>query len=278
MRRDAGKPPPGKPSSSPSDSPDGPEVIEPQRGRTATSVGELHRRLVRVSRLATIGEMSAGIAHELNQPLTAIANYAHACNRLLGRADADLAEVRVALREIAAQAVRAADILRRLRALASSQSMQRRSTDINTVIEGIRELILADARVHGAQVRFELGAQLPRVSIDAAQIQHVILNLARNGLEALIAEEPSRRVLQVHTRAAEDGRIEIAILDTGPGLSPAALAKLFEPFFSTKSSGTGLGLAISNTVVRAHGGTLRHRPNVPRGACFDIRLPVEEEK
>jgi two-component system, LuxR family, sensor kinase FixL len=271
MRRDT-----GKPDASRSDPPQQPEAAEAQRARAVTSVGELHRRLVQVSRLATIGEMSAGIAHELNQPLTAIANYAHACDRLLGRADADLADVRVALREIAAQAVRAADILRRLRALASSQPMQRRSTDINAVIEEIRELILADGRVHGARVGFELGAQLPRVSIDAAQIQHVILNLVRNGLEALNEEEPSRRLLHLRTRAAEDGHVEIAVLDTGPGLSPGALAQLFDPFFSTKSSGTGLGLAISNTVVRAHGGTLRHRPNVPRGACFDIRLPVEK--
>ncbi|MGA7539462.1 MAG: ATP-binding protein [Steroidobacteraceae bacterium] len=261
-----------------SDPPQPPAAVRPQRARTTTSVGELHGRLVQVSRLATIGEMSAGIAHELNQPLTAIANYARACDRLLGRADADLAEVRGALREIAAQAIRAADILRRLRTLAGSQAMKRQSTGINTVVEEIRDLILADARAHGAQVGFELGAQLPRVSIDAAQIQHVILNLVRNGLEALNAEEPSRRALHLRTRATEDGDVEIAICDTGPGLSPEALGKLFDPFFSTKSCGTGLGLAISNTVVRAHGGTLRHRPNVPRGACFHIRLPAEEEK
>ena len=265
----------GKQAPSPN-STEKPAATQHEHARACTPVDELHGRLLQVSRLATIGEMSAGIAHELNQPLTAIANYAHACDRLLGRADADVTDVRTALREIAAQAIRAADILRRLRALASSQTMKRQSTDINAVIEEIRELILADARVHGAQVGFELGASLPRVSLDAAQIQHVALNLVRNSLEALNAVDPPRRLVHVRTRTTEDGEVEMAISDTGPGLSPAALGKIFDPFFSTKSSGTGLGLAISNTIVRAHGGSLRHRSNSPHGACFYIRVPAEE--
>jgi two-component system, LuxR family, sensor kinase FixL len=262
------------PSTGPAENP---PSVEDERARTALQLGELHGRIVQVSRLATIGEMSAGIAHELNQPLTAIANYAHACERLLGQADTDPREVRSALREIAAQAVRAAEILRRLRSLAQSRPMKRQPTDINLAIEEIRELILAEGRIHGARVRFELGAALPRVSIDTAQIQHVILNLVRNGFEALDAEEPSGRILGVRTEAAENGDVEIAICDTGPGLSPEALGKLFDPFFSTKSSGTGLGLAISNTIIRAHGGALRYRANAPHGACFCIRLPADEE-
>jgi len=230
--------------------------------------------MVQVSRLATIGEMAAGIANELNQPLTVIANFAEAYERLVGREEADGEEVCSAFREIAAQAFRAGDILRWLRNLADSQAMRRQPADINATIEEIRELILAEARIHGARVRFELGTPLPRVLIDVAQIEHVILNLVRNGLQALTAQEQWHRTLTVHTRLAEDGDVEIGICDTGPGLSPEAVARLFDPFFSTKSSGTGLGLAISNTVVRAHGGTLFHRANVPRGARFDIRLPT----
>lgn len=252
-------------------------TVEHARTGPGAPPGELHGRLLQVSRLATIGEMSAGIAHELNQPLTAIANYANACDRLLGREGADVEEIRGALREIAAQAVRAADILRRLRSLAQSQAMTRQPTDIGTVIEEIRELILGDARLHGAQVEFELAAGLPRVSIDPAQIQHVILNLTRNGFEALKAEESSHRLLHVRTRATEDGGVEIAVCDAGPGLSAEALGRVFDPFFSTKSSGTGLGLAISSTVVRAHGGTLRHQSNLPRGACFYVRFPAADE-
>jgi len=230
--------------------------------------------MLQVSRLATIGEMAAGVAHELNQPLTAIANYAQACDRLLARPGADLGDVRTALREIAAQAVRAGDILHRLRSLARSQSMRREPAAINATIEAIRDLILAEGRVHRARVHFELAERLPPISIDAVQIQHVVLNLVRNGLEAPADSGAEERELTLRTSAASDGDVEIAILDNGLGMSPQALERLFDPFFSTKPEGTGLGLAISNTVVRAHGGTLRYSPNVPRGACFSIRLPA----
>ena len=251
------------------------ETLE-QRARESPSLGELHGRILHVSRLATIGEMAAGIAHELNQPLTAIANYAQACDRLLARAGADREEIRGALRAIATQATRAGDILRRLRGLAQSQSMRQQPMDINIAIGEIRDLILADGSVHDALVRFELGASLPRVLIDAAQMQHVILNLVRNGLEALEAEQPPRRMLCVRTEVTRDNDVEIAVCDTGPGLPAEAQGRLFDPFFSTKSSGTGLGLAISNTVVRAHGGMLCYRTNEPRGACFYFRLPAAD--
>jgi two-component system, LuxR family, sensor kinase FixL len=230
--------------------------------------------MLQVSRLATIGEMAAGVAHELNQPLTAIANYAQACDRLLGRPEPSLEDIRTAMREIAGQAVRAGDILRRLRSLAQSQPMRRERSDLNATIEAIRDIILADGRLHRATVQFDLAARVPPVSIDPVQIQHVILNLVRNGLEA--ADEPgaAARELTVRTDLASDGDVEITVLDNGPGLSPQALERIFDPFFSTKPDGTGLGLAISNTVVRAHGGSLSYRANAPRGACFAILLPA----
>ena len=249
-------------------------ALGPLEGTLAAEV--LHGRMLQVSRLATIGEMAAGVAHELNQPLTAIANYAQACDRLLGRPGADLNDVRTALREIASQAVRAGDILRRLRSLARSQSMQREPAEINAAVEAIRDFILADARMHRAQVHFELAERLAPVSIDAVQIQHVILNLVRNGLEAPAPADGVTRELTLRTSAAPDGDIEIAIIDNGVGLSPQALERMFDPFFSTKPEGTGLGLAISNTVVRAHGGTLGYVPNAPRGARFYIRLPAAD--
>jgi two-component system sensor kinase FixL len=232
--------------------------------------------MLQVSRLATIGEMASGVAHELNQPLTAIANYAQACDRLLSRPGFSLDDIRTAMREIAGQAVRAGDILRRLRSLAQSQPMMRRErADLNATVEAIRELILADTGVHRARVQFELAAGLPSVSIDAVQIQHVILNLVRNGLEAPADPGAAARELTLRTMLASDGDVEITVLDNGPGLSPQALERMFDPFFSTKPEGTGLGLAISNTVVRAHGGSLSYRANTPSGACFSIRLPAE---
>lgn len=239
------------------------------------AAGVMHGRILQVSRLATIGEMAAGVAHELNQPLTAIANYAQACDRLLSKPGASLEDIRTAMREIAGQAVRAGDILRRLRNLAQSQAMRRERADLNATIEGIRDFILGAVRMHHAQVQFDLTASLPPVSIDSAQIQHVILNLVRNGLEAPAVPGRASRDLTVRTGLAADGDVEVTVLDNGPGLSPQALERLFDPFFSTKPEGTGLGLAISNTVVRAHGGSLTYRPNVPGGACFSIRLPAE---
>jgi C4-dicarboxylate-specific signal transduction histidine kinase len=233
--------------------------------------------MLEVSRLATLGEMATGVAHELNQPLTAIANYAQACDRLLGRPGPDLDEIRSAMREIAGQAVRAGDILRRLRSLAQSQPMRRERANLNAAIEAIRDLILADGRVHHAEVQFDLAARLPPVSIDTVQIQHAILNLVRNGLEAPATPGMAARELIVRTALASDGDVEIEVHDNGPGLSPQALERMFDPFFSTKPEGTGLGLAISNTVVRAHGGSLTYRANVPAGACFSIRFPVETD-
>jgi two-component system sensor kinase FixL len=231
--------------------------------------------MLQVSRLATIGEMAAGVAHELNQPLTAIANYAQACDRLLGRPDANLEDIHTALREIAAQAVRAGDILRRLRNLARSQPMRREPADINAMIEEISDLLIADARAHRGVLSLELTPALPRVLVDTVQLQHVIVNLVRNGLEAQSDMTTGAREIRVTTGVCPAGEVEITISDNGPGLSPQALERLFDPFFSTKPEGTGLGLAISNTVVRAHAGCLGHRPNLPRGACFFIRLPAE---
>lgn len=239
------------------------------------AAGVMPGRMLQVSRLATIGEMAAGVAHELNQPLTAIANYAQACDRLLSRPGANLEEVRGALREIASQAVRAGDILRRLRSLAQSQPMRRERADLNATVEAIRDLILADGRVHHARVHFDLASRLPPVWIDTVQIQHVVLNLVRNGFEAPPVPGRAERELTVRTGPASDGDVEITVLDNGCGLSPQALERMFDPFFSTKPEGTGLGLAISHTLVRAHGGALSYCHNVPSGACFSIRLPVQ---
>lgn len=236
---------------------------------------EMTGRMLQVSRFATLGEMATGLAHELNQPLTAIANYAQACDRLLSRPQPDLGDLRTAMREIAAQAVRASEILRRLRGLAQSQPVRRERADVNVTIEAIRDIILADGRVHHARVRFAFATGLPAVFIDTAQIQHVILNLVRNGLEAPAVPGVQVRELLLRTRRTSDHGVEIAVLDNGPGLTPQTVERMFDPFFSTKPEGTGLGLAISHTVVRAHGGVLAYRPNIPRGAAFSIRLPAE---
>ncbi len=244
-------------------------------GRPTEKEGErLEGRLMHVSRLATIGEMASGVAHELNQPLTAIVTYAQACTRLIDRGDPSLGDVRDALQQIASQAIRAGGIIGRLRSLVRSGETERRPNDINALVGEVRELMETDARVQGVSLRLELAAGLPPVSVDGAQIQHVLLNLLRNALEALADVEPARREIAIRTARAGDGNVELSLSDTGPGVAPDAVDRIFDPFFTTKEAGTGLGLAISATILRLHGGRLGHRPVSPVGACFFARLPA----
>ncbi len=233
----------------------------------------LQDRLMHVSRLATVGEMASGIAHELNQPLAAIATYAHACDRLLAMPEPELEEVQAALKQIADQAVRAGDIIRRLRNLARTEESIRCPVDINTIIEELGDLIQSDARAHGVQYRQELSAGLPNVTVDRAQIQQVVLNLVRNALEALALAQLDASEVVVSTRLNPEGEVEIAVCDNGPGVDRFIAQRIFDPFCSTKPTGTGLGLPISRTIVHTHGGTLDYEPNVPSGARFLVKLP-----
>ena len=237
----------------------------------------LQERLWNVARVATVGEMVSGIAHELNQPLAAIANYAQACDRLLGRPDTDPEEVHGALKEIAAQAVRAGDIIRRLRSLAHPHVGRREPTEIteiNVLITELTKLVRSDAQAHDVQYRLELSDGLPPLDVHRTQIQHVILNLVRNAIESL-AETPEKpREIVVRTSRTHDGEVEVSVCDSGPGVSASVAPRLFDPFCTSKPAGTGLGLAISRTIITEHGGTLDYRPNVPVGACFTLRLPV----
>jgi two-component system sensor kinase FixL len=235
----------------------------------------LHGRLLNVSRMATIGEMAAGVAHELNQPLTAIANYAHACERLLGRPGVDPNELREALRQIAAQTTRAADIIRRLRAVAHSRQAEHVAVGINSLVEELHELMRTDASLHGVDLTLDLAPGLPEVAADAAQIQQVILNFLRNSLEALGTQPAATARVAVSTSQVDGGAVRLMVCDNGPGLSPDMVKRVFDPFFSTKENGTGLGLAISSTIARAHGGSVGYRANVPSGACFYLVVPAQ---
>ena len=242
-------------------------------GRDAPAA--LHGRLLNVSRMATIGEMATGVAHELNQPLTAIANYAQACERLLSRRETDPADLREALRQITAQTTRAADILRRLRTLARNQRAEHAPASLNALVTELYELLQTDALVHDVQLILDLAPDLPEVLVDAGQIQQVILNLVRNSLDALAGRAASGRQITIGTALSAADEVQLSVCDNGPGVSPQAMKRIFDPFFSTKENGTGLGLAITHTIARAHAGTLGYRPNVPSGACFYILLPAQ---
>jgi two-component system sensor kinase FixL len=237
--------------------------------------GALHGRLLNVSRMATIGEMAAGVAHELNQPLTAIANYAHACARLLSRADPSGEDLREALRQISAQTARAADILRRLRALSRSRHAEQVPASLNVLVKELHELLQTDAVVHGVQLTLDLAPQLPEVLADPGQIQHALLNLVRNSLDALTGPGANGGHITISTALTVEREVRLSVIDDGPGVSTQAMKRIFDPFFSTKENGTGLGLAITHTIARSHGGSVAYRPNMPSGACFDIFLPPQ---
>jgi two-component system, LuxR family, sensor kinase FixL len=235
---------------------------------------QLRERLILVSRLAMVGEIAAGIAHEVNQPLAAISNYASASARLLAASEPDIDEVQTALREIGTQAVRAGDIIRRLRRLARSPQMRRERANINTLVSEIAELARSDATRRDVRFELDLAPDVPAVDIDGGQIQQALLNLLWNALQALDSGPTRPRQLRIATRLTPEGQVAIDICDNGPGVPAEAAPRLFEPFFSTKPDGTGLGLPMSRTIAESHGGTLHYRPNEPSGACFVLRLPA----
>ena len=251
---------------------------EMERAAAFSGPAGLHGRLLNVSRMATIGEIAAGVAHELNQPLTAIANYAQACDRLLARPGSDLSDLRDALRQITLQTTRAADIIRRLRGLAHSQPSERVPASLNALVTELHDLLQTDAHLHGVELTLDLAGQLPAVVVDQGQIQQVILNFVRNSLDALTLRPAGARRLLIRTGLTPKGEVQLSVIDNGPGLTAEAEARALDPFFSTKGNGTGLGLAISHSIARAHGGSVGYRPNEPVGACFYILLPEQPLK
>jgi len=237
----------------------------------------LQERMTHVSRMATLGEMAAGIAHEINQPLSAIATYARACERFLDSAEPDLEETRQSVHEIGQEAMRAGQMIRRLRQLVSGEPSQHVQTDLNALIEDIVILAQADGRVHRTTIELDLAAGLPRIRGDRTQLQQLVLTLVRNAIEALCTSGPQARRVILRTERTRPTQVELSVCDNGPGVAPEMIGRLFTPFATTKNAGTGLGLVISQSIVRAHGGTIGHRPMAPSGACFFVRLPVTED-
>jgi two-component system sensor kinase FixL len=236
----------------------------------------VQERLTRVARFATMGEMAAGVAHELNQPLTAITTYARACDLHLSRPAPDYGEVLEAVREIGAEGLRAGEIIRRLRQLVRSDASERREVDLNELIEELRPLIAADARVHATRLHLDFAPSLPRVFVDPVQIQQVLLNLVRNALEAAAQSPAEVPAISVVTRRVGLYEVEFRVADNGGGVTPEMRPRLFEPFCTNKEAGTGLGLAISRTIVHSHKGSIDTQDAKPHGAEFFVRLPAVE--
>jgi PAS domain S-box-containing protein len=252
-----------------------------ERKRAEAEARENERRyravqmeLAHANRVATMGQLTASIAHEVNQPIAATATNAAAALRWLGVGSANLEEARQALRRIVNDATRAGDIIGRIRELTKKAPARRDRVDINEAIREVIELTRGEAVKAGVSVQTNLAEGLPLIHGDRVQLQQVNLNLIINAIEAMsgIAEAP--RELLITTGQAEPGDVLVAVRDSGPGLAPEALERLFEAFYTTKPSGLGLGLSICRSIIEAHGGRLWATANVPRGAIFQFTVPA----
>ena len=205
----------------------------------------LQERLTHFSRLSTMGEMAAGLAHEINQPLSAIATYAQACQRLIRLPEPEIDDVVSALEQINAQALRAGEVIRRLRNFVKNREVKREPVNCARLLEDLRTLAETDARLHNIRLRLDCQEPLPTVYAAPIQLQQVVLTLVRNAIDAMVDAPEDRREVLLMTREAAEGEVEVTVADHGTGLAPEATEHLFNPFFTTKASGTGLGLAIS---------------------------------
>ncbi|MGB5103107.1 MAG: PAS domain S-box protein [Steroidobacteraceae bacterium] len=249
-----------------------------ERRHAQDEARQLQERLTHFARLSTMGEMAAGLAHEINQPLSAIATYAQACQRLLKLPEPEVEDVLAALEQINAQALRAGEVIRRLRNFVKNREVKREPVDCSRLLQDLRMLAETDARLHNVRLRIDAEHELPTVYADPIQLQQVVLNLVRNAIDAMADAPEERREVVLQTRRSSDGEVEVMVADRGSGLAPEATEHLFNPFFTTKAGGTGLGLAISRSIVRAHGGRLWHTPNDECGARFHFTLPVSPAK
>jgi two-component system, LuxR family, sensor kinase FixL len=243
------------------------------RKRAEEAARQHQAELTHVLRLGTMGEMAAGLAHEINQPLAAIVNYAQGCGRRLRLSSDDVDAVLPVIDTIAAEGLRAGEIIRRLRSLVRKETPRQDWFDLAEVAADALHLVETDAYEHGVNVRVETTPGLPRLLGDPIQIEQVVLNLLRNALDAM-AEVGGRRELHVGIARVDGDAVELAVRDTGQGLTPAVVEHVFEPFFSTKPGGLGMGLSISRSIVEAHQGRLSATANADGGATFRVRLPV----
>jgi two-component system sensor kinase FixL len=245
---------------------------------TESRLKELQSEVTHMSRFTALGEMASTLAHEINQPLTAISNYLKGCQRLLAGVDGEQAPVlRDALGKAADQALRAGQIIRRLREFVARGESEPRTENLPKLIEDASTLALIGARENGVNVSFRLDPEADLVFADRIQIQQVLVNLIRNAIESMAEGEADRR-LEIATATSGQGTVEIAVSDTGPGLAPEIARHLFQPFMTTKRKGMGLGLSICRTIVEAHGGKIWVEDRAGGGTIFRFTLRSAREE
>ncbi|MEM7250417.1 MAG: PAS domain S-box protein [Pseudomonadota bacterium] len=243
-----------------------------ERRRAEQEIRDQRERLAHVDRLNIMGEMAASIAHEINQPLTAIVNRTNAAQRRLDAGQVDLERLCESLERIGEQAHRAGEVIRRLRTLVRRRGGQRELIDVNSVLQEALRLAEVDARMHDAIIELALEEPLRVVLIDAVQIQQVFLNLLRNAIDATEAAGNRGGVVTVSS-IFDDEYVVVSVADRGLGISTETAAQMFEPFFTTKRDGMGMGLSISQSIITAHGGRLWYENNSEGGTTFSFALP-----
>jgi PAS domain S-box-containing protein len=245
------------------------------RKRAEQDLQEAKSELAHVARVQAMGELTASIAHEINQPLAAVVANADACVRLLNGPALDMRELREAVGDIAEAGTRAGEVIARIRTfLRKTPPAMRRRVDLNGLIHEVLDLTRSELDRHEVSVRCELQAGLPEVQGDRVELQQVILNLVMNGIEAMVPETGRPRVLAIHSEAGEGGNAQVTVRDSGAGLAPQISARIFDAFFTTKPGGLGLGLAISRSIIESHGGRLCVLNNhAEPGATFRFALP-----
>lgn len=243
--------------------------------------GEARKRLdelAHASRLAVMGEMASGVAHELNQPLAAIVSFADACLRMEESGKLRAEALHDALRQIAEQGERAGRILRQLRQFVRKTEVTYAPIDLNEIVHGVLHLLEHEIRQRQVRVQADLEHALPTVCADRLQIEQVVLNLVHNAIDAMPGMQPADATLYIRTHRSEARAVAFTIRDSGVGLSHEVEKRLFEPFYTTKPQGLGMGLSISRSIIEAHGGRLSASRNPERGATFTFSLPVAEER
>jgi signal transduction histidine kinase len=250
-------------------------VVLDERARVELDAREQRLQLTHLSRVAMLGELSGGIAHELNQPLTAILSNAQAALHLVGNKSAHPDILMEILRDIIAADQRAGEVIRRLRTLFKRGETQFQPLDANELVHEVLGIVHGDLVTRSVEVVSELAAALPKIHGDRVELEQVMLNLVVNACDAMGGGvAPEQRRLTVRTRAVEDGAVQISFSDCGPGFTPEQYARLFEPFYTTKPRGLGLGLSISRAIIRTHHGRLWGSSAPGKGASFHIVLPA----
>jgi len=255
-------------------------VVLDERARVELDAREQRLQLTHLSRVAMLGELSGGIAHELNQPLTAILSNAQAAQHLIADKSADPEILVEILRDIIAADQRAGEVIRRLRTLFKRGETQFEALDANELVHEVLGIVHGDLVTRSVEVAPELAAALPKIHGDRVELEQVMLNLVMNACDAMAGVAPERRRLSVRTRAVDvaDGAVQISFADCGPGFTPEQYARLFEPFYTTKPRGLGLGLSISSAIIRSHRGRLWGSSSPGKGASFHMVLPSLSSK